>query len=89
MKSQELKGKLGSISIINSKETNFSFFLQSINKRPKLKVEFEIIINSFKKFENQKIIGFLEIKNIRSNSNSISITTEPIINCFVKYSLQI
>ncbi len=81
MKSQELKGKLGSISIINSKETNFSFFLQPINKRPKLKAELEIIINSFKKFENQKIIGFLEIKNIRSNSNSISIITEPIINC--------
>ncbi len=88
MKNQELKGKLGSISIINSKETNFSFFLQPINKRPKLKAELEIIINSFKKFENQKIIGFLEIKNIRSNSNSISITRTNN-KLFIKNSLQI
>ena len=81
MKNQELKGNLGSISIIKSKETNFSFFLQPINKRPKLKPQLERIINSFKIFESQKIIGVLEIEKITTNSNSISIITEPIINC--------
>ncbi len=38
MKNQQLKGQLGSISTLKSKETYFTFFNQIINKRNNNKI---------------------------------------------------
>ena len=85
MKNQQLKGQLGSISTLKSKETYFTFFTQIINKRPKLKKELETTIKSLKENQSHKQIGFLEIKKIISTGINLTIVTEPILNCLPNF----
>jgi len=57
------------------KETVFIFFKSNIDKRKKLKDEFNTIINSYKEYQINE--GILKIKSI--NKSSFTIITEPVI----------
>ena len=69
------KGTLGSVMRYPN-ETVFTFFKSNIDKRKKLKDEFNTIINSYK--EHQINEGILKIKSI--NNALLEITTEPVID---------
>ena len=85
MKNQQLKGQFGSISIVKSKETYFTFLTKIIDKRPKLKKELETTIKSLKENQSHKQVGFLEIRNIIATSVNLTIVTEPILNCLPNF----
>ena len=69
------KGILGSVMRYPN-ETVFSFSHSNINKRKKLKDEYNTIINSYKEYQINE--GILKIKSI--NNALLEITTEPVID---------
>ena len=72
------KGMLGLV-VKRSNETIFTFYKSIIDKRKKLKEEFDCLLKSYKLYKAPE--GILKIKSLNASSTSFIITTEPIIDC--------